>query len=116
LPIARYVDEAFEGPALQPLDVRDRARMNQIVSILDNYCYRTLVWDIYVERTGGASLGGPPDENRIAQALPRARLCLEALTKLMGDRMWLAGSTPTLADLHAAAMFTYFLRTPEGGI
>jgi hypothetical protein len=49
--------------------------MNQIVSILDNYACRMLVWDIYVERTGGASLR-LPDENRIAQALPRARLCL----------------------------------------
>jgi glutathione S-transferase len=114
LPIARYVDEAFEGPALQPNDIRDRARMNQILSILDNYAYRTMVWDIYVERRGGAFLGRPPDENKIAQALPRARLCLEALSNLMGDAVWLAGSKPTLADLHAAPMFTYLLRTPEG--
>jgi glutathione S-transferase len=114
LPIARYVDEAFEGPVLQPGDIRDRARMNQILSILDNYAYRTLVWDIYVERRGGAFLGRPADENKIAQALPRARLCLEALSSLMGDAVWLAGPKPTLADLHAVPMFTYLLRTPEG--
>jgi len=24
--------------------------MNQIISILDSYAYRTLVWDIYAER------------------------------------------------------------------
>ena len=48
--ITRYVDEALPGPRLQPEDPRGRARMNQIVSILDSYAYGTLVWDIYVER------------------------------------------------------------------
>src|SRR5690606_26779094 len=35
--IARYVDEAFSGPQLQPEDARDRARMNQIVAVADSY-------------------------------------------------------------------------------
>ena len=41
--ITRYIDEAFPGPRLQPDDARARARMNQIISILDSYAYRTLV-------------------------------------------------------------------------
>jgi len=56
--ITRYVDEAFPGHRLQPDDACGRARTNQIISILDSYAYRTLVWDIYVERVtrpaGGA--------------------------------------------------------------
>jgi glutathione S-transferase len=39
--ITRYIDEAFGGPPLQPADPRNRARMNQIISILDSYAYRT---------------------------------------------------------------------------
>src|SRR5262249_45391046 len=100
--ITRYVDEAFAGPSLQPREAKERARMNQIISMLDSYAYRTLVWDIFVERVRAPSQGRAPDEARIAAALPRARTCLRALAGLMGDGAWLAGETLTLADLHAA--------------
>src|SRR4051794_24067433 len=35
--IARYVDEAFPGPRLQPSDAKRRARMTQIIAIIDSY-------------------------------------------------------------------------------
>lgn len=112
--IARFIDEAFAGPALQPGDARQRARMNQIIGILDSYAYRALVWDIYVERVDAPREGRATDEARIAAALPRARICLDELTRLMGPAPYLAGDVPTLADLHAAPMFAYFLAAPDG--
>jgi glutathione S-transferase len=105
--IARYVDEGFPGPALQPTAPRHRARMNQIISICDNYAYRTLVWDLFVERVRAPVQGRAPDEARIAAALPRAETCLDALVELMADGPYLAGPQLTLADLHAAPMFLY---------
>ena len=36
------------------------------------------------------------------------------MSDLMGDNLWLAGATLTLADLYAAPMFHYFLMAPEG--
>jgi glutathione S-transferase len=112
--ISRYVDEAFPGPQLQPEEPRRRARVNQIIGILDSYAYRTLIWDIFVERVRAPARGRPPDEARIAAALPRAETCLRALQDLMGEEVFLAGPALTLADLHAAPMLAYFRLAPEG--
>jgi glutathione S-transferase len=102
--ITRYVDEAFGGPALQPQTPRLRARMAQVISILDSYAYRTLVRDFYV---------GSLNRARVEAAIPSARVCLRALDDARGDGPWFAGSTLSLADLHAAPMFAYFLLAEE---
>jgi glutathione S-transferase len=112
--ITRYVDEAFPGPRLQPEDTRGRARMNQIISILDSYAYRTLVWDIYVERVSRPASGAAADEQKVAGALPKAALCLSALSELMDAAPWFAGTAISLADLHAAPMVSVFRLAPEG--
>lgn len=112
--IARYVDEAFDGPALQPADAKDRAVMNQIIGLLDAYAYRTMVWDIYVERISKPREGKVSDEALIASALIKAKTCLAALARLKPGGPWLLGDQLTIADLHAAPIFAYFLEAPEG--
>ena len=112
--ITRYVDEVFEGPPLQPGGARERARMNQVIGVLDGYVYRTLVWDIFVERVRAPANGRAPDEEKIAAALPRAETCLAALEDIAGGGLWLAGPALSLADLHAAPMLAYFSEAAEG--
>ena len=112
--ITRYVDEAFDGPALQPDDAEGRAVMNQIIGVIDSYAYKAMVWDIYVERVSRAGSGETPDEDLIAAALPVAMTCLETFETFKSSRQWLAGETIGLADFHLAPVFAYFLQAPEG--
>jgi glutathione S-transferase len=113
--ITRYIDEVFAGPPLMPTTSRARARVNQIVSIMDNYGYRPLIWDVFVERVRAPAQGRSADEAKIAAALPRAETCLRAIEALADpDGPSLAGGDVSLADLHAAPMFAYFCMAKEG--
>ena len=114
--ILRYVDEAFEGPSLQPGDAKGRARMTQMLAILDAQAYRTLVWDIYVERVVKTRGGTPADEVKIASALGAARKILTALESLCTADPFLLGDRPSLADCHAAPMFSLFEQAEEGAL
>ena len=108
--ITRYVDETFDGPALQPADARGRARMGQMTGMLDAYGYRAMVWDVAVERLEREA----PDESLIADGLRQAQTVLEVLTSLKAQGPWLLGDQLTLADLHAAPIIAYFLKVIEG--
>jgi glutathione S-transferase len=108
--IARYVDEAFAGSTLQPTDARARATMNQIIGMLDAYAYRSMVWDVAVERLEKEA----PDEALIANGISQARKALQTLSSLKASGPWLLGDPLTLADLHAAPIIGYFLKVTEG--
>ena len=112
--IARYADEAFDGPALQPADPKGRARMTQICSLLDCYAYGPAIGKIVIERLVAPMLNREPDEATIAAAVPDAEKAYGVLEAFFGDRLFLVGDAISLADLHLAPNYAYFLMTPEG--
>jgi len=111
--IERYVDEAFDGPSLQPSTPADRARMTQIISIIDSYTYPRTVGDLVTQRLVQPMLGGTADESIIEAALPEVDKSMRELERMLGDQEYLAGRALSLADLHLAPIFAYFVDTPE---
>lgn len=112
--INRYVDEAFDGPALQPAAALARARMGQIMGIVDAYAYRTLVGEIVMQRIVLPALGRRTNPQIVRRAVPAMRQSLHALETLATDGAYLCGEALSLADLHLAPIFGYFVETPEG--
>ena len=110
--ITRYVDRAFSGPALQPNDVKQRARMDQIIAIIDSYAYPSIVSKLVVERLVAPMMGRSANETAIAEAMPRIKLSLAELDRLAAGA-FLAGAELSLADLHLAPVFFYLTQTPE---
>jgi glutathione S-transferase len=115
--IARYVDEAFPGPALQPGDVLARARMMQMIGIMDSYLYRPLVWGLYVALGDAVKTGRPADAAALGKAMVQARLTLKTLNDLSSNGgPWLLGEALSLADLHLLPMLAYGCVTAEGRV
>jgi glutathione S-transferase len=70
--IHAYVDQAFDGPPLQPDDLRERAGMNRWISALNNYYYPYIAYHLSHERLIYPVHGTSPDEKVVAAALPIA--------------------------------------------
>jgi len=112
--ILRYLDTAFEGPALQPEDLRATARMNQILGIIDCYLFKSWSGEIGFERLiAPRFFGRPSDLAAIEAALPMARRSAEALEPLIAAP-YLTGETYSLADIRLLPHFAWFRLTPEG--
>ena len=113
--ITRYIDEAFPGPMLQPKESRQRARMAQIISVIDSYGYVSMVRQVAGERVFAPLRGRQPDEALIRTGLEASRRVLDALENITpGDGPVAGGEVWSLADFHLAPMMVYFTTAPEG--
>jgi len=110
--IIRYIDQVWPGATLTPEDARDRARMNQIISIIDYYGYDAIIRRIVLHRLLPQLIGGC-DPAVIAAAIPKAKLCLGEFDRIKGSGKFLAGDHLSLADLYLAPVLFYLALTPE---
>ena len=112
--ILRYIEARVPSPTLLPPGAKDHARVDQILSILDSYGFRSMVWGVYVEGTEKLVGGETVDADVVKRGLRDTRRLLKAVVELAGPGPYLVGDTVSLADLHFVSMITYLKASPDG--
>ncbi len=112
--ILRYLDRVIPTPPFTPAEPREAARMNQIMGISDWYLFQGVNDVIGFHRLVGPKLLGlKPDEAAIRAAMPKAHVVFGELSRLLGQKSFLAAQVPTLADLLVAPHMDFLSQTPE---
>ena len=112
--ILKYVDEAFEGPALFPATIIGRARCEQWISAINSYCYYSMVRRYVLAYIFPKGTGGQPDRGVVDGAVKEMPAQLAALDKAYGAGDYLAGGALSAADLFLAPILAYVEMFPEG--
>jgi glutathione S-transferase len=113
--IVRYLDETFQNPPLTPGNPAERARMNQVIGIIEWYFFPKAAAPIAFNRIiGPRLLGLPGDEAAVADAMPMAQTCFEVLDGLLGAQTYFGGDRISIADIMLAAQLDLLCDCPEG--
>jgi len=114
--ILRYLDRILPEPPLTPADPRLAGRMDQVMNINDWYLFQGVNNVIGFQRVIKPRLmGQPADEAAVAEAMPRARIVINELSRLLGGQSYFAGEQLSLADIVVAPQLDFLKLTPEWG-
>jgi glutathione S-transferase len=111
--ITTYLDMKLAGPRLIPEAPRERARMDQWISVADSY-FVPSAHALIVERLFRRFLGGEPDAAAIASGRAGIEPALDAIDRALATQPFLAGQSFSLADIHWMPYLEYLTRTGEG--
>ena len=112
--ITRYIDRAFKGRSLQPEGAAARARMDQVISVIDAYAYWPMIRQVASHAFFRPFFGEQSSREEIDTGLEASGRVLSFLDGVAGEGEVLTGRDITLADCHLAPMMDYFVRAEEG--
>jgi glutathione S-transferase len=113
--IIRYLDERLPGPSLTPKDIKDRARMEQYISIEQSY-FSSGVLKIFLNLVFGKMAGREPDMAAVEQGKSEVARTLDIVEKDLGKREFLSGSTFSLADIDWLPYVQYLFPPGTGSL
>ncbi|WP_333587894.1 glutathione S-transferase family protein [Phenylobacterium sp.] len=113
LAICVYLDEAFEGPPLQPATPAGRAQMLKWIGVVNAYVFPVMN-RFMKERLVRPAWGFDPDRAFIASARDPLGVILRELEAALSAHPCLAGEDFTLADIFLLPQLKFFALTPEG--
>ncbi len=114
--ITRYVDDAFDGPELQPQDAKSRARMNQVIGIVDSYVTPLWMLGIVMPRLVAPMVGEASDEGLIKASVPKAKIAADVLESFLDENTFFAGDTGSIADFFLYPPYVYAAMTDEAAL
>lgn len=112
--ICRYIDQAFDGPALTPSGATDAAVMEQWISVINCYLYGSMIKNYSLVYIFAGFKGQEPDREKITAGVPAMAEGLQMLDKGYDGKDWLAGDAMSLADLFVAPVVQTVNMFPEG--
>jgi len=113
--ILDYVESAFDGPELAPRDAAARARMRQVMGIVDSYLYWPLVRQVFSHRVFRPLMGDAAEEKIVREGLAKAGPVLDALEEIAAEGLVLLPGRTGLETCLLWPMLDYFRMAPEGG-
>ena len=111
--ITEYLDTVLANGKFTPSEPMHRARMRQILSIIDSYLYSQAIGKIVIQRLIVPSQGGTTDEDLVKNAVAPAQKAVQAIEALVVGNPYLLGSEISIADFYLIPIFIYLSKTPE---
>lgn len=111
--ITTYLDEAFDGPELMPRDALERARVTQVIGMVDAYAYWVLVRQVFSHGVFRPAIGAPADRDVLAQGLRIVPGVLAAFDEVAQEGAAF-GRGFTRADCHLIPMIGAFVQLRAG--
>ena len=113
--ILRYLDDVLPGPMLTPRDPRERARMEQWLSVESAYLEPAIA-KLTSELRTGPHYGVPPDAMEVADARSQVSECLAVLDRALAGRKHLVGAQFSLAEIVFVAALSVLLDLRQGDL
>lgn len=113
--ILRYLDSTLPGASFTPADAKQRALMEQWISVEMSHFTPTAMKIVY-QRVFHPMFGKPVDEEVVSAARTELAKTIAIMETQLGKTAYLAGDEPTLADIGYLPYIEYLFAGNSGDL